>query len=321
MKAFRRYKYGPPDVLKLEEVTIPAPNENQVLVKARAIAINPAEWHILRGKIWLVRLACGLFIPKHRILGGDVAGEVVEIGTNVNSLKVGDRVFGRAEHTGQSEYALLDKERTAIMSEGLDYLEAASLPVASMTALDALNQRKDLDKGSTVLVNGASGGIGTLLVQMVKLQDATVHGVCSGRNEHLVNSLGADQVVNYETQSLLNLPQQYDLIVDLVGNLSVSTALDKLKDGGTFVMVGYSGFLPLCTFLIRSVFTKSKRLVSIDAKTTTQKLSYIGNLVTSGAIQPVIDRIFRFEELPKAMEYLGTRRARGKVVLRITTDE
>jgi NADPH:quinone reductase-like Zn-dependent oxidoreductase len=171
-----------------------------------------------------------------------------------------------------------------------------------------------------VLINGASGGIGTIAVQLAKAKGATVHAVCSGRNKKLVSRLGADAVLDYEQGALLGLAKQYDLVIDLVGNLKASNMMGLIRDRGTFVMVGYAGFKNLFSFMLRSLFTTSKKLVSIDAKTTGMKLQTIGQMVSAGKVKPVVDRFFPFEELPEAMAYLGTRRARGKVVIKMSEE-
>lgn len=320
MKAYIRNNYGNSDVLKLEDVRMPIPVDHQVLVKVNALSINPAEWHILRGKIWIIRLVNGLFKPKHQILGGDIAGEVVGIGTKVTRLKVGDRVFGRAENTALGEYALLDESKGAMIPTEITYSDGASLPLASMTALDALNQGKGVGQGSKVLINGASGGIGTLAVQIAKSRGAIVHGICSQKNLDLVSELGADHVFDYRKDDFLNLSTKYDMVVDLIGNLNLSQSLDLVVEKGVFVMVGYGGFKSMFSFIVKSISAKSKKLISIDAKTTTDKLDRIGQLVASGKIKPVIDQVFSFTNLPQAFNYLGSRRAKGKVVINVDTE-
>ncbi len=317
MKAFKRYKYGDPEVLQLEDVDLPVPNKNQVLVKVHSLSINPAEWHILRGKIWIIRLAHGLFKPKHQILGGDVAGEVVDTGDKVAGFKVGDRVFGRAEHSALGEYALLDSSKCAIIPSNLAYTEASSLPLAAITALDSLDQGKGMSKGSKVLINGASGGIGTLAVQIAKSRGAIVHGISSKKNHHLVTELGADQVFDYHQNNFMDQLAQYDRVIDLVGNLDLSKSATLVKEKGVFVMVGYSGFKEMFSFITRSIFIKSIKLVTVNAETTTDKLTTIGVLVTSGKVKPVIDQIYDFESTRKAFTYLGSRRAKGKIVITI----
>ncbi len=260
-------------------------------------------------------MACSA--PRNPYSGGDVAGEVVKVGQEVKDLKVGDRVFGRADHNALGEYALLEEPKSAIIPESLTYQEAAALPLVSITAFDALSKAKAQLKGSRVLINGASGGIGTMAVQMAKARGATVHGICSQKNESLVQQLGADQAINYQAPGFLESLEPYDLIIDLVGNLDQARATSLLKEKGVFVMVGFSGFRPMLSFLLRSLFIRSKSLVTIDAKTTTAKLNEIAQKVVANEIKPVIDQVYDFEQTQEAFEHLGSRRAKGKIVIRV----
>ena len=321
MKAFVRNWYGGPEVLKLKEVETPQPSGKQVLIKVHALSINPAEWHILRGKIWLIRWMNGFFFPKHSILGGDVAGEVVAVGRKVKDLKVGDRIFGRADHSALAEFALLEEAKASVIPKQLSYGQAASLPLVSITAISSLEQGSGVNAKSTVLIHGASGGIGTMAVQIAKARGAKVHAICSAKKTGFVRSIGADKVINYEEENFLCSKHRYDLVIDLVGNLPLKKALATIKEQGTYVMVGYSNFKYLSQFVLQSVLkTGSHKLVVIGAKVSSQGLQQVGELVSSGTIYPLVDRIFPFVTIPEAFEYLGSRKAKGKVVIKLTRE-
>ena len=220
MKAFGYQKYGSPDHLLLMELPQPEARENEVLIRVHALSLNPAEWHQLVGKIWVVRLAFGLFAPRRPVMGADIAGEVVAVGSKVQNFKVGDRVFGRNDTGGLAEYSCLEADKAALIPAALSYEQAAALPLASCTALAALRDKGQIQAGEDILINGASGGIGTFAVPLAKHFGARVTGVCSGKNRDLAQSLGADAVIDY-TQEDFTQSGPYDLIIDLVGNRSV----------------------------------------------------------------------------------------------------
>lgn len=315
MKAYIRRKYGDPEVLRLADARQPEPGDHQILIKTHSISINPAELHTLRGRIWLVRLMNGLFRPKHKILGADVAGEVIGVGSKVSVCRVGDRVFGRVDHTGLSEYTVLDESKTAVIPENLDFNQASSLPLASVTALASLTCTQ-INEKSSILINGASGGIGTLAIQIAKSLGAEVHAICSTRNTEFLRTLWTDMVINYENNDYLDLNNKYDLVIDLVGNLPVKRVLKVMKPHATFALVGYQSFGKLLNFMLYSIFTR-KKLKTIDAKITSEDLARIGTMAQSGKVKPVIDRVFDFQSVTEAFKYLATRRARGKIVISV----
>lgn len=319
MKAFAYRKYGAPsDVLQLEEFPKPLPKENQVLIKVNAWSLNPAEWHRLRASIWMLRLSNGLWAPKQPILGADVAGVVVAVGGKVRSFKVGDRVMGRNFSVGLAEYACLAEGKTALIPKAISFEEAAATPLAATTALIALRDKGQLQPGQRVLINGASGGIGTFAVQLAKYFGADVTAVCSGKNVALVQSLGAEDVINYEREDFSGR-KPFDLIVDLIGNRPIQELNQALSPNGRCVMVGYSNFKNLLDFLLKGAWlskTSSKHFLAMDAETVTAGLDFVLSLVNNRKIQVVIDRVYDFSDIPKAFDYLGTRRAKGKIVIK-----
>ncbi len=319
MKAFAYRKYGTPtDVLSLEEYPKPVPKENEVLIKVNAWSLNPAEWHRLRASIWMLRLSNGLWAPKQPILGADVAGVVVAVGGKVCSFKVGDRVMGRNFSVGLAEYACLAEGKTALIPEAISFEEAATIPLAATTALIALRDKGQIQTGQRVLINGASGGIGTFAVQLAKHFGAAVTAVCSGKNEALVRLLGSEEVIDYEREDFSGR-EPFDLIVDLIGNRPTQELNQALSPTGRCVMVGYSNFKNLLNFLLKGAWlskTTAKHFLTMDAETVTADLDFVLNLVSEEAIQVVIDRVYDFSDIPKAFEYLGTRRAKGKIVIK-----
>ncbi len=318
MKAFTYRKYGGPEVLQMNEVAKPAPKRGEILIKTKAISINPAEWHHLRGSIWLIRLVSGLFKPKHAILGGDVSGVVQEVGEGVEGFQVGDRVFGRTFRGGLAEYVCLKETEAAKMPDSLGYEEAAAIPLAGITALGALELHGKILPGSKVLVNGASGGIGTFAVQLAKHEGAVVHGISSQKNVELVKRLGAEAVINYQQTDFTAREDRYDVIVDLVGNVVPKKVSKMMKLHSTCIMVGFTNFRSMFQFLAQGIRIGKKnhqRFVTMDAKTTTEGLSYLANLAATRQVRPVIGRCFDFQSIPSAFKYLGTRRAVGKIVV------
>ena len=242
MKAFLSRKYGSPDVFELEEVERPTPGESQVLVRIRALALNPFEWHHLRGTPRMMRLSSGLFRPKHEILGGDLAGTVEAVGAGVTRLKPGDAVYGFAGFGAFAEFACASENSMALKPDELSFEEAAAVPLAALTALQCLRTKGGIRSEHRVLINGASGGVGTFAVQIARSFDTEVTGVCSTGNLDLVRSIGADYVIDYKREDFTRTGRRYDLIVDAVGNRGVPAYLRALADGGTCIVAGFTGF-------------------------------------------------------------------------------
>lgn len=330
MKAVVSTEFGTPDVLRLEEIDRPVIKEdNQLLIKVRAAAINPLDWHEIRGTPYFARaMGMGWTSPKNAKRGVDFAGEVVAVGKGVTKFKPGDAVFGVAPGA-LAEYAWAREHRVALKPADLSFEEAAAVPVAAITALQSLRDAGKLKAGQKVLINGASGGVGTYGVQIAKALGAEVTAVCSGRNAELVRSLGADHVIDYTTEDLAERPERYDLIVDNVGNRSLSDMRSVLADDGTFVLIGGGGpddmkwgfgfFGGLIQRKVAGWFT-DQTLTFMIANVKTADLEYLAGLVTEGKLKSVIDRRYPLAETPDAIRYLETGRARGKVVIDVAGD-
>jgi NADPH:quinone reductase-like Zn-dependent oxidoreductase len=312
MEAIVYTRYGPPDVLELRQVDKPSPGENEILVRVRAASVNPADWHIMRGLPYVVRLDRGLRRPGFTRLGIDVAGVVEAVGRNVTRFQPGDEVFG-ASRGSFAEYVCTQGKALVLKPAGLSFEEAAALPVAAFTALQGLRDHGQIQPGQRVLVNGAAGGVGTLAVQVARAFGAEVTGVCSTRNLELVRSLGADRVIDYTQENFTRSGQRYDLLLDCVGNHSLPACRSALSPSGTYVMVAGS----LANILRVALFARfmSHKLVFFVAKTNRADLETMIELIGAGKVKPVIDRRFALQEVPEAMRYVGTGRARGKVVI------
>ena len=243
MKAIVYTEYGSPDVLQLQDMTKPTPNDDEVLVKVHAASANPLDWHIMRGEPFLARLDAGLQKPKHTRLGADIAGRVEAVGKNVTQFQPGDEVFGElfgGALGSFAEYACASEDALALKPANLSFEQAAAAPVVGFTALQGLRDKGQIQAGQKVLVNGASGGVGSFAVQLAKSYGAEVTGVCSTRNLELVRSIGADHVVDYTQEDFTRNGQQYDLIYDAVGNRSVADYQRALKPGGKGVVAGFT---------------------------------------------------------------------------------
>lgn len=325
MQAVVYCEYGPPDVLRLDSVEKPKPSDDEILVRVRAASVNPLDWHYVRGAPYLMRLGTGLRRPKSIRLGVDFSGTVEEAGKNVTRFKPGDDVFGG--QTGAfAEYVSVRADGSvARKPAALTFEEAASLPIAAITALQALRDTGKVGPGKKVLINGASGGVGTFSVQIAKALGATVAGVCSTRNVDLVRSLGADRVFDYTREDFTASEDRYDVLLDNVGNRSLSDCRRVLKPDGRYVLVGGGGtsdqglFGPIAwiaQMLLVDRFV-SQKVVMFMAKLDKDDLAALGNLVEGGRVKPVIDRRYALREIAEAMRYLETGRARGKVVIAV----
>jgi NADPH:quinone reductase-like Zn-dependent oxidoreductase len=319
MKAFIYEKYGSPDVLELREVPEPEPKADEIKIKVAALSINPAELHLMRATIWMLRLQYGLTKPKKPILGADVAGTVVAIGKDVTTFKIGDKILGRTYENGLAEYSVVKASKAALVPENLDFETAAAIPLAAVTALVA-HRKANIQANQNVLINGASGGIGTFSVQLAKYANARVTGVCSAKNEDLVLSLGASNIVDYNTDDFTKSSTKYDVIIDLIGNRSVREIRQALAPNGHCVVVGYSSFKNMLGFMTTGSLlsaTSNKKTSVIDAVTTTKDLNYLADLVVKNKIKPVIEKVFPFEQTPDAFRHLSTKRTRGKLVVKL----
>jgi len=320
MKAIAYRCYGSPDVLELEEIAKPTPADNEVLVRVHAASVNPYDWHELRGSPYFIRLGSGLGKPKNPRLGVDFAGTVEAIGNNVTRFRPGDEVFGGAKGAF-AEYVTVAEDRAlALKPSNVTFEQAASAPIAAITALQALRDRGELTAGQKVLINGASGGVGTFAVQIAKSLGAEVTGVCSTRNVDLVRSIGADHVFDYTREDYTESGNQYDLIVDMVGNHSMSANRQVMTSQGTLVIVGglkgnWLGPLmrPISAMLL-SPFV-DQNLGMFIARLDAADLAILGELMQTGKMTPVIDRRYQLSELPEAVRYSEEGHARGKIVI------
>ncbi len=321
MRAIVRTKYGSPDVLELREIDKPAPTDNQVLVRVQAASVNPLDWHVLRGEPFLVRLmGFGLLKPKHQILGADMAGRVEAVGRNVIQFKVGDEVFG-SSMGGFAEYACVSQDKLVLKPTAMTLEQAAAVPVACITALQALRDHGRLQSGQRVLINGASGGVGTFGVQIAKALGAHVTGVCSGRNVEMVRSTGADHVIDYTKEDFWLSGEEYDLIVDNAAFQSIRKPLRVLKATGIYVGVGGSTSTAslLQSLILNPLISKikSRKVVSFMANVNQADLVFIRELLEAGRITPVVDRKYSLSETPEAIRYVEKGHARGKVVITV----
>jgi len=322
MKAIVIEKYGSPDVLQFKEVERPTPNDNQVLVRVQAASANPLDWHLMRGEPFIARLmGTGLLKPKSSRVGADVAGRVEAVGKDVTQFKPGDEVFGTCNGSF-AEYACAREDRLALKPANVSFEEAAAIPVAATTALQGLRNKGQIQPGQKVLVNGASGGVGTFAVQIAKSYGTEVTGVCSTRNLDLVRKIGADHVVDYTQEDFTkNEQQRYDLIFDAVGNRSVSDYKRALKPGGTCAVAGFSSMSRMFEHSalgpLRSK-TGNKKVGGMGmAKINQNDLVFLKQLVETQKVRPVIDRRYPLSETADAIRYLEAGHAQGKVVIAV----
>ena len=322
MRAIRFTRYGTPEVLELLDVEKPIPEEGKVLVRVHAASLNAADWHSMRGGI--ARLFGGIRRPKDPTLGIDVAGTVEAVGPNVSGFKPGDEVFG-ASHASLAEYAVARADRLVRKPANVTFEQAAAVPVAAITALQGLRDRGHIEAGQKVLVNGASGGVGTFALQVAKSFGAEVTGVCSPRNLEQAHSLGADRVIDYTREDFTRNGQRCDLIFEVVGNHSISAYKRSLNPGGRCVIAGIGfprlSIVRLVVLLLlgslRSKFgDKDVRFMGI-AKFNEKDLGILRDLLESGKIVPVIDRTYPLRQTAEAMRYFGEGHARGKVVIAV----
>jgi NADPH:quinone reductase-like Zn-dependent oxidoreductase len=314
--------YGGPGVLRLAQVEKPVPGDSQVLVRVRAGALNPVDWHYMRGTPYLGRVAMGLRKPKDTRFGVDFAGTVEAVGSAVTQFKPGDEVFGRASGA-LAQYVTVYAHRGVVLKPSrLTHEEAAAIPVAAVTALQALRDNGEVQPGQKVLINGASGGVGTFAVQIAKALGAEVTGVSSTRNVELVRSLGADHVIDYTREDFTRTAERYDVIIDNVGNHSLCDLRSILKPDGNYVMVGggsgkWVDPLPRAfrTIIMGKFVSQDMRffIASINQK----DLTFLRELVEAGQLTPAIDRRYRLDEVREAIAYMETGRARAKVVLTV----
>jgi len=321
MKAMVYRVQGPPQqVLRLEDIDTPVPKEDEVLIRVHAASANPLDSHIMTTIIGRVMTFRG---PRDKVPGADVSGVVETVGKSVASLRPGDAVFGTCGGAF-AEYACAKESKVAVKPVDVTFEQAASLPVAGLTALQALRDIGKIAAGQTVLINGASGGVGTFAVQIAAMYGADVTAVCSTSNVEMVRGLGANSVIDYTLEDFTRTGETYDLIFDLVANLPVSNYVRALVPNGTYIGAGLLGkpisAIGLAGDMVRTLAVKpfvSQKIASFMAKLKAEDLTTLAELVSTGKITPVIDRTYKLNEAADAIQYVGEKHARGKVVIKI----
>jgi NADPH:quinone reductase-like Zn-dependent oxidoreductase len=319
MKAVVYEQYGSPEVLELREIEKPIPKNDEVLIQVVAASVTPLDWHFLTGKPYVARLMAGLFKPKYQVLGVDLAGRVEAVGSNFKMFQPGDEVFGLSFISGAfAEYLCAPESDIQIVKkpENISFEHAAAIPSVGYTALVCLRDLGEIESGQEVLINGASGGVGTHAVQIAKSFDAEVTGVCSTRNLDMVRSIGADHVLDYTQEDFTHTDQLYDLIFDAVRKRKFSDCKRVLKPEGIYVTTEFSPGLVLEKQWV--AITGSQKLLPLPImKPDNQLILDLKVLLESGEVTPVIDRRYPLAEVPEALAYLGEGHARGKVIVNI----
>ncbi len=320
MKAIVYTKYGSPDVLQLKEVEKTTPNDDEVLIKIQAASANAADWHDMRGKPFFIRLmGGGLLKPKNKRLGIDIAGRIEAVGRSVKQFRPGDEVFGFSLG-GFAEYVCAHENSLALKPNSTTFEEAAAFPVAAVTALQGLRDKGKIQPGQKVLINGASGGVGTFAVQIAKSFGAEVTAVCSTRNLDMVRSIGADQVIDYTQEDFTKSGQRYDLILAVNGYHPISAYKRALSSKGIYVMAGgtMAQFFQVMFLGPWISMTGSKKMGFMGvAKPNKEDLDYLEELFEAGKVAPVIDRHYTLSEVAEAIRYLEEGHAKGKVVITV----
>jgi NADPH:quinone reductase-like Zn-dependent oxidoreductase len=320
MKAIVYTEYGPPDVLQLKEVEKPTPKENEVLVRVHAASVNYFDWHIMRGESYFLRLTTGGPLkPRRKILGDDMSGRVEAVGTNVKQFQPGDEVFGFCDSGGFAEYRCAPEDYLVPKPASISFEEAAAIPVAAIPALQGLRDTGQIQSGQKVLINGASGGVGTFAVQIAKSFGAEVTGVCSTRKLDMVRSIGADQVIDYTQEDFTKSGQRYDLIFAAGGSRSIFDYRRALSAEGVYVCVGGSLAQYFQALLLGPLISMagSKKLGSKLGKPDQEDLLLLIELFEAGKVAPVIDRRYPLGEAAEALRYYGEGHALGKIVITV----
>jgi NADPH:quinone reductase-like Zn-dependent oxidoreductase len=324
MKSYVRCDYGVADTLKLTEIAKPVPKDNQVLVRIRGTSINPYDWHMMRGSPYIMRLGVGLRKPASAQLGVDFAGTVEAVGKNVTQFKPGDEVFGGREGAF-AEYVCVAEKNLALKPANISFEQAGSIQIAAHTALQGLRDKGNIQPGQKVLINGASGGVGTFAVQLGKILGAEVTGVCSTRNVEMVKSLGADNVIDYTKEDFAKRSERYDLILDNVPNHSLSEIRNILTPTGRYILIGGGGpdegkwigpFGRVIHMLLLKPVSKQP-LTMMMAETNQNDMKYLAGLMEQDKLKVVIDKTYKFSDLPAAISYVEQGHARGKVAITV----
>ncbi len=314
--------YGSPDVLEFTTVDKPAPEADEVLIKVSAAGVNPLDWHYMRGSPYILRLFAGTGAPDDFRIGVDFAGTVVATGPEVTRFEVGDEIFGGA-WGAFGEYVVRSQDRAlALKPDNVSFAEAAGVPIAAITALQGLRDHGQLQPGQRVLINGASGGVGTYAVQIAKAMGAHVSGVCSGRNVEMVTNLGADQVFNYKEENYTESGQTFDLILDMIGNHGALANRQVLEPEGRLVLVGGSKgnwLAPFYNVISTSLINPfvSQELMAFTAQMTVEDMQALAELMADGKVRTVIDQTYSLAETAEAVRHSESGRARGKIIVSV----
>jgi len=323
MKAILYTKYGSPDVLQLKEVEKPTPGEEEVLIKIHAASVNAYDWHFLTADIFLIRfMGAGVFKPKDTRLGADMAGRIEAVGSKVKQFQIGDEVFGMVKGAF-AEYACAPESSLALNPINATYEQAAALPMAAITALQGLRNEGRIQAGQKVLINGASGGVGTFAVQVAKSFNTEVTAVCSTRNLEQARSIGADHVIDYTKEDFTKNGQQYDIIFAANGYHSLSAYKRALTPRGIYVMIGGTKAQIFQSVLLSSLMSEKggRKMGGITAKRNQNDLIFIKDLFEASKIESVIDRQYSLSDTPEALRYLGEGHARGKIVITLENSD
>jgi len=322
MKAIVQDRYGAPmDVLELRDVEMPTVDDDRVLVAVKAASINPLDWHLVRGTPYLVRIQAGLRNPKRTTPGADVAGVVEAVGDSVTLFQPGDEVFGEGSGTC-CEYVSISENGLSLKPQNVTFEQAAAVPIAAQTALQGLRDKGQVQPGQHVLVNGASGGVGTFACQIARSFGAQVTGVCSTRNVDLVRSIGADNVIDYTTQNYTAGTDRYDVILDTVGSQSLAANKGALTPNGRYVSVGaemgdWLGPLIHISRVLTASAGGGQKMAPMLATLSREDLETLRDLLEAGEVTPVIDRTYPLSAVPEAIQYVERGHTRGKVVIRV----
>ena len=322
MKAFVRHVYGPPDVVELVDRPVPVPEDDEILVRVRAASVNPVDWYEITGRPYFTRVMGGLRRPKEPSTGRDMAGVVAAVGSAVTEFRTGDEVYGM-RMGAFAEYVCIREARAVRKPANASFEQAAAIPVAGLTALQALRDKGGIEAGQSVLVIGGSGGVGTFGVQLAKAFGAEVTAVCSTRNVEAVRALGADTVVDYTREDFVSAGRRYDLVLDVAGNRSVRERRRVLTPEGTLVMVGgpkknrlFGPMLPMVWMLVVGRLS-GRRMTMMVAANSKQDLELLRDLVEAGKVTPVVERTYPLRDLPEALNYLGTGHAQAKLTVTV----
>jgi NADPH:quinone reductase-like Zn-dependent oxidoreductase len=324
LKAIYFDRYGSADVLSLQEVPAPTPKPNEALVRVHASSVNAADWHLMRADPFPARFAFGLFKPKLHVLGADIAGRIEAIGSAVGAFKVGDEVFADLSaggFGGFAEYVCVPESALVRKPAQLSFEDAAAVPLAGITALQALRDGASLQAGESVLIHGAAGGVGTFAVQIARALGGRVTAVCSSRNVEQARSLGAERVIDYTRESVFERDQQYDVILAANGYQPLSAYRDALNRGGRYVMVGGTNRQMLEVALLGPIYSlmRGQRFKLVIAEPTQHDLQFLATLIKAGKLRSVVERRFALAEVPDAIRYVEAGHARGKVVIDVAS--